>query len=115
MADWLSNCTKQDWGTNGGSWTRQPAIICIHSTEGNSFPGYNSGQSAPHFTIDVRTNEKRQHVSMGLAARALANPSGGVETNRAGVIQIEVIGTCDPSKKNNSGWLYLPTMNSQQQ
>src|SRR5215471_17719630 len=75
MADWLSNCTKQDWGTNGGSWTRQPAIICIHSTEGNSFPGYNSGQSAPHFTIDVRTNEKRQHVSMGLAARALANPS----------------------------------------
>ena len=115
MADWLSSCKKQDFGTNGGSWTRQPAIIVVHSTEGNSFPGYSNGSSAPHFTIDVRTNEKRQHVSMGVAARALANPSGGVETNRAGAIQIEVIGTCDPNHKSNSGWLWVPGMSSAQQ
>jgi hypothetical protein len=107
--DWLPGCTRQDWGTNGGSWARQPAMICLHSTEGTSWPGYDNGSSAPHFTINIATNERRQHVSMGVAARALANASGGVETNRAGCIQIEVIGTCDPDRKGDAGWLYLPT------
>lgn len=115
MSSWLPGCTKQDWGTSGGSWTRAPAIICVHSTEGTSWPGYDNGQSAPHFTINVQTGERRQHISMGVAARALANPSGGVETNRAGVIQIETIGTCDPDRKGDSGWLYLPTMSAAQQ
>lgn len=111
MSDWLPGCIKQDFGTNGGSWTRQPAIICLHSTEGNSWPGYDGGQTAPHFTIDVRSGERRQHISMGLAARALQNLSGGVETNRAGVIQIEIIGTCETG---HSGWLYVPSMNVDQ-
>jgi len=110
MADWLPNCTKQDFGTSGGSWTRQPAVICIHSTEGTSWPSYDGGQTAPHFTINLLTKQRRQHISMGVAARALANKSGGPETNRAGVIQIEVIGTCDPSRKGKPGWFYIPEM-----
>jgi peptidoglycan hydrolase-like protein with peptidoglycan-binding domain len=110
MSDWLSGCTKQDFGTSGGSWTRQPAIIVVHSTEGMGWPGYDGGQSAPHFTINVTTGERRQHISMGVAARALMNPSGGVETNRAGAIQIETIGTCDPKHKGDPSWLYLPLM-----
>lgn len=113
--DWLAGCTKQDWGTSGGSWTRQPCIICLHSTEGTSWPSYSSGQSAPHFTINLATAERRQHISLAVAARALANPSGGVETNRAGPVQIEIIGTCDPAHKGQSGWLYLPEMNSDHQ
>lgn len=113
--DWLSGCTRQDFGTNGGSWTRQPAIIVVHSTEGTSWPGYDGGSTCPHFTINLASGERRQHVSMGVAARALANPSGGVETNRGGAVQIEVIGTCDPDHKGDSGWLFLPTMSANQQ
>jgi hypothetical protein len=114
VSDWLPGCTRQDFGTNGGSWTRAPAIICLHSTEGTSFPGYNGGKDAPHFTINVATGERRQHIPMSVAARALAHPSGTPETNRAGVIQIEVIGTCDPAHRGDSGWLYLPEMGADQ-
>ena len=111
--DWLGGCTRQDFGTNGGSWTRQPAVIVLHSTEGGSWPGYDGGSSAPHFTIHPSTGERRQHISMGVAGRALANPSGGVETNRGGAIQIEMIGTCDPDMKSK-GWPYMPGLNSTQ-
>lgn len=114
MSAWLPGCVRQDFGTNGGSWTRAPAIICVHSTEGMSWPGYSGGSDAPHFTIDVRTGERRQHISMGVAARALKHPSGTPETNRAGVIQIETIGTCDPSHRGDSSWLYLPGMTQAQ-
>lgn len=114
MSDWLPGCTRQDWGTSGGAWAREPAIIVVHSTEGTSWPSYDGGQSAPHFTIDLETGERRQHISMGQAARALANASGGVETNRAGGIQIEVIGTCDPNHRGDAGWLFLPTMSDAQ-
>lgn len=108
MSAWLPGCHRQDFGTSGGSWARQPAMIVLHSTEGTSWPGYDSGQSAPHFTIDPETGERRQHIAMTEAARALANSSGGVETNRAGCIQIEIIGTCDPSHEGEAGWTFLP-------
>lgn len=110
MTAWLPGCVRQDFGTNGGSWTRAPAIVCIHSTEGTSWPGYDGGQTAPHFTIDLETGERRQHIPLTVAARALSHPSGTPETNRAGVIQIEVIGTCDPPHRGDPGWLYLPDM-----
>jgi len=110
MASWLPGVKRQDFGTDGGSWTRQPAIICLHSTEGTSWPGYSGGSEAPHFTVDPTTGEVRQHISMEHAARALANPSGGVETNRGGAIQIEIIGTCDPDHRGDAGWTYLPDL-----
>ena len=115
MASWLGPpVEKYDYGTNGGSWTRQPALICIHSTEGTGWTNYQDGSVAPHFTIEPKTGEIHQHISMGHAARALAHPSGTPETNRAGVIQIEVIGTCDPSHKGESKWNYLPAMSDAQ-
>ena len=111
MASWLGPpVEKYDYGTNGGSWTRQPAIICLHSTEGTGWTNYGDGASAPHFTIEPKTGEIHQHISLSVAARALKNPSGGVETNRAGVIQIEMIGTCDPKHRGDSKWNYLPDM-----
>ena len=70
---------------------------------------------APHFTIDLRDGEIHQHISLAEAARALKNTSGGVETNRAGTIQIEIIGTCDPNRRGDSGWFYVPDMNATQQ
>jgi hypothetical protein len=115
MASWLGPpVEKYDYGTNGGSWTRQPAVIVIHSTEGKGWTNYNNGSVAPHFTIEPKSGEIHQHISLAHAARALAHPSGTPETNRAGAVQIEVIGTCDPANKGKSGWNYLPDMSDAQ-
>lgn len=68
----------------------------LHSTE---VPGiynpradgsYFGGASPPHFTVDAAG--VWQHVDTGLGSYALLNRSGGVETNREGCIQIEVMG-----------------------
>ena len=64
----------------------------------------------PHFTINLDNGEVRQHSPMNRAARALRNASGGVQTNRDGVIQIEIIGTCDKSFARKHGYPYLPDM-----
>ena len=113
VASWLGPpVIKRDFGTNGGSWTRQPAIIVIHSTEGTSTTDYQDGANAPHFTLDPEDGTIWQHISLGHAARALKNPSGGVETNRGGAIQIELIGTCDPKHRGDKGWNYLPDMDN---
>ena len=115
MAGWLGKpVEKYDYGTTGGSWTRQPALIVIHSTEGTGWTNYQNGSVAPHFTIEPKSGEIHQHVSLAYAARALAHPSGTPETNRAGAIQIETIGTCDPNNKGKGSWNYLPDMDSQQ-
>ena len=110
MATWLSGVKRQSWGRDGGSFTTSPDKILLHSTETGSFPGYGGGASAPHFTIDLENGEVRQHSPMNRAARALRNASGGVQTNRDGVIQIEIIGTCDKSFARKHGYPYLPDM-----
>ena len=110
MATWLSGAKRQSWGRDGGSFTTSPDKILLHSTETGSFPGYGGGASAPHFTIDLGNGEVRQHSPMNRAARALRNASGGVQTNRDGVIQIEIIGTCDKSFARKHGYPYLPDM-----
>ena len=110
MATWLSGAKRQSWGRDGGSFTTSPDKILLHSTETGSFPGYGGGASAPHFTINLGNGEVRQHSPMNRAARALRNASGGVQTNRDGVIQIEIIGTCDKSFARKHGYPYLPDM-----
>ena len=110
MATWLSGVKRQSWGRDGGSFTTSPDKILLHSTETGSFPGYGGGASAPHFTIDLENGEVRQHSPMNRAARALRNASGGVQTNRDGVIQIEIIGTCDASFSRKYGYPYIPDM-----
>ena len=113
MASWLGPpVIKRDFGTDGGSWTRSPALIVLHSTEGTGTTDYQDGAVAPHFTLDPEDGKIWQHVSLGKAARALKNTSGGVETNRAGAVQVEIIGTCDPSHRGDKGWTYLPDMDA---
>ena len=113
MATWLSGAKRQSWGRDGGSFTTSPDKILLHSTETGSFPGYGGGASAPHFTIDLGNGEVRQHSPMNRAARALRNASGGVQTNRDGVIQIEIIGTCDKIFARKYGYPYLPDMSDE--
>lgn len=81
-------------------------LIVIHTTEGSNWPAYGGGASAPHFT--VKGDWIRQHFPINRSARALVNAPGGVETNTDDVIQIEIIGTCNPSRKDQKNWLFVP-------
>lgn len=75
----------------------------VHTTEGRSLPSYNSGAMAPTVTgvPDIKAKKIRwyQHYDVDESARALANKLGGVDTNTANAFQIELVGTCDDSKK----------------
>lgn len=93
--------------------TDQPEadVVVIHTTEGMGWPGYSGGASAPHATIRAIPGKGivvREHIDFTKYAKALMNLPGGVETNRRGVIQFELVGTCDPKHKGNSVWYFWP-------
>jgi hypothetical protein len=81
----------------------------IHSTEGTSLPSYDGGASAPNLTAlpDFLNSKLRwyQHYDIDTSARALVNAPGGVETNTANAVQVELVGTCDPAKRVSWGKL----------
>lgn len=86
----------------------------LHSTETGTWPGYSNGSVAPHVTIMFKMAEKtievRQHFNINRPSRALANKSGGVQTNNWNVFQAELIGTCDRSFATKYGYPYLPDL-----
>ena len=85
---------KATWkgdGNSGGSFINVPYRVVLHTTETEGVPGYDGGASAPHLTYDPRSRKWYQHTSLSIAARALRNQSGGVQTNRARAIQVEII------------------------
>lgn len=71
-----------------------PFKIVHHTTEGSTaegaFDAFRTNRSDPHFTID--DTNIYQHIDTAVAARALRNPPGGVQTNRDSAVQIEVVG-----------------------
>lgn len=96
---------------SGGTTTRSPRMVLLHTTEGVGWPSYNGGAYAPHATIKPipgKGIEVREHIPFSQSAKALANKSGGVETNRAGVLQFELMGTSDESFHERHGWYYWP-------
>lgn len=81
-----------------------PNIVLIHTTEGMGWPGYGGGSSAPHATVKPipgKGIEVREHIPFGQFAKALVNASGGVQTNTSGVLQFELMGTCDERSKGS--------------
>lgn len=111
MATWLDGYTrnpKQD----GGSHLAPVDKLVVHSTETGGLPGYPG--TAPQITLNPKTEQCWQHSPLDRAGRALARPRGSGQTNRAGVIQVEVIGTCDRGFARKWGYLYLPDMNDRQ-
>jgi hypothetical protein len=84
-----------------GDHRQTPYKIVHHTTEGSSaagaFAAFAKNRSAPHFTVDETTIF--QHIDTDVAARALRNAPGGVETNRASAVQIEVVGFAGTNKK----------------
>lgn len=111
-----ANATAQrfDDDFQGIRWTGPAEKGCLHTTETTGWPGYGGGASAPNFTVKPNfTTQKlewRQHYPANMSARALQNDRGGVETNKDKVIQVEIVGTCDPGahKRWDVQHLYTP-------
>lgn len=79
----------------------------LHTIEGIGLPGYDGGGNAPNLTAIADFTAQRlkwfQHFDIDRSSRALRNLSGGVETNTLNVVQVELDGTCDYSKRKNWG------------
>lgn len=82
---------KGDGVTAGSYQAGVPWRVVLHTTETEGVPGYQSGQVAPHLTYDPRTRKWVQHTDLSVAARALRNLDGGVQTNRARALQVEIV------------------------
>lgn len=102
MALWLAGVHRQI-EESGGTFTGGPNKGVLHSTEGANWPNYGY---APHLTgkplISEKRIEWRQHIPLDVAARAMENRSGGIQTNRDSARQIELVGTTDP--KHTKSW-----------
>lgn len=110
MIDWYPPASRQQTypASDGRAYASGYAWkLVLHSTEGTSWPSYDN--TAPHFTINPRTGDVRQHYPLSYPAKALYQPDSP-STNKGRAAQIEIIGTCDPSRKGNSNWAgwYLP-------
>lgn len=86
----IDNPAPSDAGDHLGPVT----VGVLHTTESDVFyprtGSYFGHQNYPHFTVSGM--KVWQHISIRKSAKALANQAGGVQTNREGVIQIEVVG-----------------------
>lgn len=101
---WYGPAVDDHAATDAGTFLGPVTIGVLHTTE-SPRGKYRSGgprnygnfghTSFPHFTVDVQGGKfvAFQHISIRHAAKALRNTSGGVQTNREGVIQIEVVGS----------------------
>jgi hypothetical protein len=98
MDAWWSEATKLPFAyQNGGSYNGGPFRGVIHTTEDKSYTpstkSYYGHFDPPHFTMVMGKSDQvtfYQHFPITVAARALENRQGGVETNRRSAIQIEI-------------------------
>lgn len=110
----MSSYSKADrraqwFGDKYGSASFKPNCGVLHTTETSTWPGYGGGAMAPNYTgrpnFSRKTIDWRAHYEDEESSRALVNLSGGVETNRANAIQVELIGTCDAQYRiSRSAW-----------
>lgn len=103
--DWLTTATRDPHGPTLAWQTLSYPKGLLHTTEGSSWPDYGGWTMTPHGTalpIPGVGIQARQHIPYTQAAAGLMH-TGDPETNRLGVIQWELIGTCDPSMR---GQLY---------
>lgn len=71
--------------------------VVLHSTETAGWPGY--PDFAPTLTYDPWKHQWRQHMPLNRSATTLADPSStAVRENRDNVVQVEIVGYCDPAR-----------------
>ena len=110
MQLWYPKAVRNPAVRDGGLFeSGRPYRGVLHTTESLSFApskvdygGWHS--SYPHFTAVDRSSGVviYQHLPIDRASRALANPSGGVQTNRARSVQIEIVGKAAESSSMSS-------------
>lgn len=98
MSNWHPGAKRAAYPDAGPYALSAPPKLVWHTTEGVGLPRYSG--SAPHFTLDPKTGELWQHVSIDRASMALLHPPGTVHTNHAHAIQVELIG----SAKDTPTW-----------
>lgn len=106
MADFHPGATK-DLYPSAGSYVAAGHKICWHTTETKGLPSYNGSQ--PHFTLNPRSGELFQHQTIAEAAKGLAHTMPP-ETNRARVIQVELICYSSESVAKSVGGLAVPDL-----
>lgn len=97
---WLPGFTRDETIRGAGGGTFVPAAPCgvVHTTEGgweSAMAVFRSRMVAPHVMVDPVTRRRAQFIPLDRSAYALVNDNGGVETNRHGARQIEVVGYAD--------------------
>src|SRR3954452_17055459 len=75
---------------DAGAYVDAAPKLVWHTTETERLPAYDG--SAPHMTLDPALGRLWQHIPLDRAARALEHRPGTVETNRAGCVQVELLG-----------------------
>ncbi|WP_329131904.1 peptidoglycan-binding protein [Streptomyces sp. NBC_01476] len=105
-AHWYQNTFSSD--------AMETNVVVWHSTEGTTLPDYDGGSTAPNLTAVPDFKAQKlvwyQHFDIDRSSRALVNLTGGVETNTLNVVQVEIVGTCDPGihkKWGSTAHLYM--------
>jgi hypothetical protein len=98
-----ANRTAQWFYDDVGGADMGPAEKVVwHTTETSSWPGYDDGRKAPHYTVRPDFGAQmmlwRQHFPDSVNSRAMRNEPGGVQTNLDGALQVEIVGTCDETR-----------------
>ncbi|HEX4717865.1 MAG TPA: N-acetylmuramoyl-L-alanine amidase [Thermoleophilaceae bacterium] len=97
MKNWHPNANKLV-GNHAGKQVEGGRKLVWHTTEGfsaeDAISAYRANNGWPHFTLEYKNGRQRlfQHVPLSLAARSLEHPGGTPETNKANVIQVELVG-----------------------
>lgn len=102
MTNYPKADTRRAWyQDNYPGAAMDPNCGVLHTTEGTTLPGYEGGATAPNYTAVPDFKNRRlnwfAHFPDERSARALRNLSGGVETNTANAVQVELVGTCAPA------------------
>lgn len=108
VTPWLDGFQRVVFAESLGlPWAVEPRGIGWHTTEGyqatHAFGVYANtpGGACPHFTAQPDDGTRFQHVPLDLAAYAFERGQGcKVETNRAGIVQIELVGFAH----DTAGW-----------
>lgn len=108
----MKGLTKQMLGDAGRLDRSYGARVILHTTEGGSYPGpHIYHDTHPTFTCDIKKRRTYQHTGVDRCAMALENHSGGVETNRANAVQIEIVGfTAEAGHWTDGDYAYLHSL-----